>query len=194
MGISACFVAALLALLGSIVDFSNRVSLGDIGNREQLTVHIRKSVLEPSPDVSIGDQADHSLPMEELALAEHTERQQIISPASSPDPDDESRPVTDWRLLADKAAQVAVDELFRQEKTRASMWRQTHSTMFKPAGDTLSLKEEPILADFRFTPRIHVAGLGVTIGSCFIGIPFVGVPVEQRTAAIRVFVCAGDSG
>jgi len=74
------------------------------------------------------------------------------------------------------------------------MWRQTYSTMFKPAGDTLSLEEEPVISDLRFIPRIHVFGLGVTIGSCFIGLPLVGVPVEQRSTMIPLFVCAGDSG
>jgi hypothetical protein len=53
---------------------------------------------------------------------------------------------------------------------------------------------DPIISDLRFKPQIHVAGIGFAIGSCFIGIPIVGVPVEQRSVAITVFVCARDSG
>lgn len=74
------------------------------------------------------------------------------------------------------------------------MWRQTHSIMFESANEFVVQEEEPTLSDLRFIPRIHVVGLGVTIGSCFIGLPFAGVPVEQRTVAITLFVCAEDSG
>ena len=74
------------------------------------------------------------------------------------------------------------------------MWRQTHSIMFEPANEFVVQEEEPVIPDLRFIPRIHVVGLGVTIGSCFIGLPFAGVPVEQRTVAITLFVCAEDSG
>jgi hypothetical protein len=66
--------------------------------------------------------------------------------------------------------------------------------MFEPAGDFVVREEEPVISDFRFRPQIHVVGLGLTIGSCFIGIPIVGVPVEQRTVAINLVVCAQDSG
>jgi hypothetical protein len=66
--------------------------------------------------------------------------------------------------------------------------------MFEPANEFVVKEEEPVISDLRFIPRIHVVGLGVTIGSCFIGIPLAGVPVEQRTVAISLFVCAKDSG
>ena len=74
------------------------------------------------------------------------------------------------------------------------MWRKTHSLMFQSTGGIAPKQQEPIIPDFQFKPQVHVVGLGVTIGSCFIGLPIVGVPVEERTVAIRLFVCAKDAG
>ena len=96
--------------------------------------------------------------------------------------------------MADEAVKTSMDEYFRQEESRASMWRRSHSIMFQPAGDIVVKEIELIISDFRFMPRVHVVGLGLTIGSCFIGIPIAGVPVEQRTVAIRLIVCAPNSG
>ena len=135
MGISACIVAVLLALVGSLVDFAEH------GGR--LTILIRNGGGEPNSNVTTGDQPVHSSP---------------------------------------------------QEESRTSMWRQSHSIMFQPGSDIVVREEESILSDFRFKPRVYVVGLGVTIGSCFIGIPLAGVPVEQRTVAISLFVCARNSG
>ena len=103
-------------------------------------------------------------------------------------------PVKDWSAIADEAAKTSVDEFVRQEESRASMWRQSRSMMFQPSNEFVVNEAEPVISDFRFIPRIYVAGLGVTIGSCFIGIPLVGIPVEQRTVAISLFVCARRSG
>jgi hypothetical protein len=100
--------------------------------------------------------------------------------------------VTDWHAIAKSAARASVDDFFRNEESRASLWRQTRSIMFRAASDFVVREEEPAIPDFRFTPEIHVLGLGLTIGSCFIGIPIAGVPVEQRTVAINLFVCAKD--
>jgi hypothetical protein len=110
-----------------------------------------------------------------------------------PGPVPVSPPPTDWRAIAAAEARSSVADSFRQEETRASLWRQTHSVMFQP-GDTFVLQdEEPLLADFRFVYRSRVVGLGLNIGRCFIGIPIAGVPVEQRSGAITIFVCGQDS-
>ena len=74
------------------------------------------------------------------------------------------------------------------------MWRQTRSVMFQPANEFVPHEQQPVMANLRFKPEIHVVGLGVTIGSCFVGLPLVGVPVEKRTIGIRLFVCADESG
>ena len=194
MGISTCAVAALLALLGLIVDMSGNAVLPHAERGELLSVLIRNITDEPVPELSTDDAAGDSVPISELAPAEIMERKQAIAPVSPPGLADEAKPTRDWYILADLAAQAVVDEHFRQAEIRDSMWRQTHSEMFRPAEENLSLEEEPVLSDLQFIPQIHVFGLGVTIGSCFIGLPLVGVPVEKRSTMITFFVCAGDSG
>lgn len=74
------------------------------------------------------------------------------------------------------------------------MCEQTRSVMFRPVDEYVPGEAEPVLAGLRFKPEIHVFGLGLTIGSCFVGLPLLGVPVEERSVAIRLFVCANDAG
>jgi hypothetical protein len=194
MVISACAVAVLLALLGTLFDFSVSISTPSVVHGERLTVHIRKGRGEPYSDLTTGNQTVRSSPQDAIDSAEFAELQQEGAPADSPELLADSPPVRDWRSIADEAAKAIVDEYFRQEETRAVMWRQSRSIMFEPTGDMVLKQEEPILANVRFKPRVHVLGLGVTIGSCFIGIPIAGVPVEQRSVAITLFVCTQDSG
>jgi hypothetical protein len=186
MGISACIVALLLVLVGSLVDFAEH------GGR--LTIFIRNGGGEPNSNVTTGDQAVHSAPREEIVAAEQARLQQEVAPVDSTKSPTDSPPMRDWHLIAGEAARASVVATFRQEESRTAMWQQSHSIMFQPGSDIVVREEEPILSDFRFKPRVYVVGLGVTIGSCFIGIPLAGVPVEQRTVAISLFVCARNTG
>jgi len=194
MVISACSVAVLLALLGTLFDFAVSVSTPSIVHGERLTIHIRKGRGDPNSDLTTGNQTVHSSPQDTTDSVEFAELQQEVTPVYSPALLADSLPVRDWHSIAEEAAKAIADEYFRQEETRATMWRQSRSIMFEPTGDMVLKQEEPILADIRFRPRVHILGLGVTIGSCFIGIPIAGVPVEQRSVAITLFVCAQDSG
>jgi hypothetical protein len=126
MGISACFVTLLLASLGSLFDFAAGVSKPLIAHGERLTVHISKSKDE---------HADQSLPQDEIVAVEPTKPQQDVAPVESPEPPAESQPAREWHALAEEAVKASMDEYFRQEETRASMWRRTHSIMFQPVGD-----------------------------------------------------------
>ena len=192
MGVSACSVAVLLALLGSLIDFEVRISIPGIEHGEHLTVHIRKD--QPNPDSTTGDQAVRSLPQKEFISAEFAEPQDEVVYIESPEPPAESQPETDWRAIAGESAKAIVDQRFRQEEFRASMWRPTRSKQFQHPRAFVVKDVEPVISDLRFKPQIHVVGLGLTIGSCFIGIPFIGVPVEQRTVAINIFVCGQSTG
>jgi len=194
MGISACAVALLLALLGSFVDFVVRVSKPGIEHGEPLTIHIRKGTGEEKPSSTTGNRAVRSLPQEQVVSDEFAEIQQELAPDDSPEPPADSPPVKDWLAIADEAANASVDEYYRQEEIRASMWRRTHSMMFQLANDIVVKDEEPILSDVRFKRRSRVVGLGINVGSCFIGIPIVGVPVEERSIGIPIFVCSQNSG
>jgi hypothetical protein len=199
MGIATFAIAVLLASLDMLVDFAANYSDLGIEFEDPLTVHIRNGRDEPVSNLATDDQIVRPPPQEKIDSAEVAKfHQEAAPPDSRVPPADlppaDSPPVRDWRLIAGKAAKEIVDDQFRQEKSRASMWRQSYSVMFQP-GDEIAVKQEkPILADIRFIPQIHVLGIGLTIGSCFIGIPIAGVPVEQRNVAMTFFVCAQDSG
>ena len=103
-----------------------------------------------------------------------------------------SRLDKDWNAAIAEIVAVMGDERSNRENARSAMWRQTHSIMFQPDDAIVLNEQQPVLQDFRFKPQLHVAGIGMTIGSCFFGLPLVGVPVEERTVAVRLFVCAKD--
>ena len=190
MGISTCFVALSLASLGSLFNFAESVSEPSTEHEHALTVHIRNGKSEENSDVTIGNEAGSPLPPKRVVSAESAEPRQVIVPLDSPDPPDDSQQTKDWRAIADNGAKAIIDEYFRQEESKASMWRRSHSTMFQPANEIVVKDEEPLLADIRFRRHSRVLGLGINIGSCFIGIPIVGVPVEKRSTSITVFVCS----
>jgi hypothetical protein len=193
MGISACSVALLLTSVGSLFDSSGNGSMSGIEPAQRLTVHIGRSDDVQNPEVAMARQTAPSPPLEEIDLAEHAELRRETVTVESPENPPDSRPAEDWHAFAEQAAKASVDEYSRSEESRASMWRQSYSTMFQPADTLMVRAEQPVLEHFGFRPEIHVAGLGVTIGSCFIGIPLVGVPVEDRTAGVSLWVCAKKS-
>lgn len=199
MGVAACAVLALLALLGMLFDSAVNFSLPGVEPADSMTVHIRASGDEAISDQTTEDQAVREQRQDEIELSDVADLRPEVAPPDYQEPPTESPPVIsppirDWRSIAGKASQEIVADQFRQEESRESMWRQSYSVMFQPAEETLVMEEEPVLADVRFIPRVHVLGIGLTIGSCFIGIPILGGPVEQRTGAITLFICAQESG
>jgi hypothetical protein len=194
MGISACSVAVLLALLGLLVDFTAGISSPGIGQGERLTVDIQRIESEPEPNTTFANEVVPTLPGEENIQTGVADSPQEIVTVHIPEPSTAPQPVKDWHAIAERAARSSVDDYIENAESRASLWRQSHSVMFESDGALAVTEEAAIISDLRFKPEIHVVGFGVTIGSCFIGIPLVGVPVEQRTAEISIFVCAGDSG
>ena len=194
MGISAGLVAALLEVLVALGGPVSGISLSGIELRERLILVIRKADSQPVSDPATEYPDVPSLPQEETVIAEHADAPQNPVLTNAPVLSAEVEPLTDWQAIAQEAAKASVDEDSRHEASRARMWLQSRSMMFQPAPNLNAGKANPALPDFRFKPQIHVVGLGVTIGSCFFGVPLVGVPVEQRTVAITLFVCASDSG
>jgi len=199
MGVSACFIALLLASLGSLFDIAVSVSNSGIEHGDSLTVHIRKSEDETIPDVATDDKAVRPLPEKRIVLDEQVvadefaEIQQEIASVDTRELPVDLQAVKDWHAIAGDVAKVSVEEYFSQSENRATMWQQSRSMMFQPADDMVVTDEEPILAEIQFKYRSRVVGLGINIGPCFFGIPIAGVPVEERSIAITVFVCGRDS-
>jgi len=190
MGVSACSVALLLTALGSLVDYSTGISKPSFDHGDPLIVHIQKGESEELQNLTTDNEAVHSLPQEQDDSTEIEEPQEEVRLVKSPQPPADPQPVTDWHALANEAAKTSVNEYYRQEESRASMWKQSRSTMFQPAKDMVVKEQVPILSDVRFKHRSRVLGLGINVGSCFFGIPIAGVPVEKRSVGITVFVCS----
>jgi hypothetical protein len=194
MGISTPLVASSLALLGSLVEFSAGELMPGVEREDQLTVHIVRAERERHADITTGNTAVRALPQEQVQSSDIAEHQQRLASFDSSEPPADSQPMQDWQAIAGDAARASVDEYARQEKIKASMWRQSRSIMFQPGDELVVRNEEPLLLDVAFIQRSHVVGLGFNVGSCFIGIPIAGVPVEERTVGISVFVCRPNSG
>ena len=193
MGIAACFVSLVIELVVFYAKFSAG-TLDPVFRSPALTVHIKydeyDSELQFEPVDQIG-----SLELREDASATETATvPEDVSSVSPPALQSDKEPVVDWQNMIVQTVASFGKEKREREQIRAPMWRRTHSIMFQSAGDFVPTQQEPIIPNFKFKPQVRVAGFGVTIGSCFIGLPIVGVPVEERTVGIRLFVCAKDPG
>jgi hypothetical protein len=180
MGIASGLAALLLALPAPLIDIASGIPQANLS----LSVQIRNNETELTPPL---------LPPEALVEKEPLTSPPAIVPTNVPEPIVEPVPATDWRAVAGAAAKASVDDYIQNEEARASLWRGSHSVMFQPGEQIVLLDEEPLLADFQFVHRSRVIGLGLNIGSCFFGIPIAGVPVEQRSGAITIFVCGAGS-
>ena len=137
-----------------------------------------ETIVEPAP-VALPLPADSEVSASQPVPVEN------VDPASLPQPAS-----VDLQALIAATVSNLGEEKAVEEQLRAAMWENTRSVMFQP-GDELALQEqEPVLEDFRFKPELNIAGIGLKIGSCFFGIPLVGVPVEDRSVAISVVTCA----
>ena len=194
MGVAAGLMLIVIALLEVFLDFEVSTPKRSSTQGQSLTVHLRQNDADSKPERISGEQADDLQLREIVSVAEIStapeDATSVIPPESQPD----ERSAADWRNMITESAAAIGNEKVRREVSRSSMWRQSHSIMFQPESEHVLWEQDPIIPNFRFKPQVHVAGLGITIGSCFIGIPIVGVPVEERTVAIRLFVCAKGSG
>ena len=191
MGIAACFVSLVLASVGFIAKFAAG-TLDPPFRSPSLTVHIKHDEADSELQVESVDQIGSLGSREDASVTETATVPEDVSSATLPALQSAEQPVVDGQnMIAATVASIG-NEKQEREETRALMWSKTHWIMFQSAGGFVPKQQEPVIQDFQFRPQVHVAGLGVTIGSCFIGFPIVGVPVEERTVAIRFFVCAKD--
>ena len=180
MAVSTLIVAALLA-----VDVGWRFELADSAGGQRLPLMIEIKRAEPTrlppPPAEIETvevtQAERSRLYDESMIAPVE-----VEPA-------ESEPARDWSRLSSSFAEQHVENLESREQALADMWRQSPSVMFESEGGPEAVEAPDVLADLDFREPVGVAGIGFTIGSCFIGIPIIGVPVEERTVAVRLWVC-----
>lgn len=191
MGVATCLVTLVLASVSFNSRFAVRTPDSSIRS-PNLIVRIKPDELDSEIQPESVNQTGG---VERREGAPITETATVTEDVSSKTPDvrqSDERPVADWQKTIVETVASIGEESRRREESRDRMRRTTHSVMFQPKGDYVPKQQEPVIPDFRFKPQVHVAGLGMTIGSCFIGLPIVGVPVEDRTVAISLFMCAKD--
>jgi hypothetical protein len=193
LGVASSII--LVALLTVEVNLNIDAVKSAATQDRQLTVDIRRS----EPDRSRGIKADErtqALQADDEQLLKESER--IAAADSRPrevsegatEPPVGSVAPTNWNTIKERAARQIIDDHWRKEHLRASLWRQTRSVMFQADGDAGARNEEaPLMANLDFREPAGVLGLGFTIGSCFVGIPLAGIPVEERRTAITLFYC-----
>ena len=191
--LSACFLAMTLLFLDRFLDI--RLSFSDRISRppQHPVVRLLQGVSNDDPETVERDHVAELQVAKELT-GEGPETRRTKSSLETVKSEAGKSLPNDWRSTFQNEIESSIDNLAHRATAQEALWRKTGSVMYK-ATDELNLREEaPLLANFRFKPEVHVFGLGVTIGSCFVGIPIAGVPVEERTVAIRLFVCASESG
>jgi hypothetical protein len=193
MAISTCFVALLLGSLGLFADFESNISKPGIEHRDTLIVHIKKGEPKEDSEITTFKKSLRSIPRDQETPDVIADVQRDVPLVDSSEPPAESQPKKDWHAIAKEVAKASIARNLRQEESRASMWRQSHSNMFQSADDMIVMDEEPLLSDIRFIQRSRVLGLGFNFGSCFFGIPIAGVPVEDRSIGPTIFVCTRRS-
>ena len=194
MGLSACIVALLLVSVGLLMDIAAYSPKNEGEISAALTVLIERKpavkVAERPPDIDEDEYSASEDPVEpgvpSVTRSRGAPRETHVAP-------DKPQPKSDWYAIGEQVAKSTVRDYFEQKDYRAALWRRSPTVMFDPGEERVFQAEDPVIADFRFVPEIHVLGLGITIGSCFIGLPFAGVPVDQRSTLITLFVCAEGS-
>ena len=194
MAVAAGLMSVVIVLLEVFLDFEVSAAKRTYTEGQGLTVHLRQKDADSDPERVSGEQTDDIQVREIISVAEISTAPDDPTPAIAPASRPDERSAIDWRKMITESVAAIGDERVGQEASRSSMWRQSHSIMFQPEREPALRELDPILPNFRFKPQVYVAGLGITIGSCFVGIPIIGVPVEQRTVAISLFVCAKGSG
>ena len=196
MATSIILVALLTVEVNLGIDAVNSV----VSQERLMTVDIRRSGFGRSRDVKtdeqtralqIGDEQwldDERLLKESEQVDAAKSRREVSERAAEPPVG--SVATTNWNALKERAAREIVDDHWRKEHFRASMWRQTRSVMFRADSDAGASNERvPVMANLDFREPAGVLGLGFTFGSCFVGIPLAGIPVEARSTAITLFYC-----
>jgi len=149
MGVAAFSIALVLALVGLLVNSAVHVSESSTEHEHTLTVRIEPDERKWKSDSTTGDGASQAVSQEQVNSLESAERQHEIAIVDFPESQPKLPPAKDWQAIADAAAKASVDEHFRQEESRASMWRQSHSIMFQAASNPVLPEEVPVLSDIR---------------------------------------------
>jgi hypothetical protein len=178
MGISTVVVMAILSL-----DVHWRIDLAPESGGQRLPLMIEIRRVEP---VVEAPRPTEISPVEiSPQIRTRLYDESVIAPVAPVEP----VPTRDWEAIAKDFSEQHVVSLQQREEALASMWRKSPSVMFESQNEIGVVDVEQLMANFDFREPVGVAGVGFAVGSCFVGIPLVGVPVEERSVGIRLWYC-----
>ncbi len=150
------------------------------------------TILPPEPEPAIETPARPERSPEPDVIIRPESAPQVLQPEAAvvDDKPREQTSATDWDAMILETVAAMGQEEARLKELRDAKWRETYSVMFQPEAEFVLGDSSPVIDDFEFKPELNVAGIGLKIGSCFVGVPLVGIPVEERTVAITVLYCA----
>jgi hypothetical protein len=192
MAVSSAIMLALLMLPVEFTLCSGNSCTEE--NEEPLTVHLIDSKAVP-----VSNSSNDIILVPELVTRDAnssrpspSEVGEIQSVAKTNDGASQLAAATqDWTAVVARSVKASTDERLRLEDAENSKWQKSRSILFQSGTRLATNYDEPELLDIKF--KRHVAGLGIRIGSCFIGLPLAGVPVHERTVAITLFVCGYET-
>ncbi len=194
VGMSSVVILMILEFLSVLI--SNVICSEDwcSEKRGTSTVYVLPPEPRPVSDITLPDRQILPAPpvRQEMAAPRPADRAgNVPSTEHEEDIDSPSNltPDRDWYAIAEDSAKRTMTDRFDQEEVRMSMWRKTGSVMFQDIGEFDFQEPATIIANREFRVPVGVLGIGITIGSCFIGIPLAGIPVDRRSAGPNVIYC-----
>ena len=144
----------------------------------------RSEAVLPAPDLNSDTRAP-------IGVAETT-GEPPAPPANDELPRAEAAPLrttVDWRVAAKSAAVEYLQTRSTADAQRMAKWRTSGSVLFKPEEEAPLDLDSQVLPSYPFRNPAGVAGLGLTVGQCFVGLPLIGIPVEDRTPTVGLIYC-----
>ena len=198
-------LAVILSLLAPLLDFVSVFSKTSTPTENPLEVYLDRQ-RESMPDETGETEAEIAVPAvteSQVANLDGSESEAVTNrgeetkandrPEPSPheQTDATEPPTANWYAAMEQVAQTTVEEHYELQATRNETWAnsKTRSVVIQRGEEFVAQNDEAVVDDVEFVVRSRVFGIGLNIGRCFIGVPIAGVPVEDRTGHITVFVC-----
>ena len=201
-------LAVVLSLLAPLLSFVSVLSKPSAPAENQLEVYldrqresipdesgeIEPEIAEAAVDERKAADANGSESEDVAARAQETKANDRPEPSHHEQTDVAEPPTPNWYAAMERVAQTTVEEHYELQASRSETWAnsKTRSVVIQRGEEFVAQNDEPVVDDFEFVVRSRVFGIGLNIGRCFIGVPIAGVPVEDRTGHITVFVCVSD--
>ncbi|MDJ0918651.1 MAG: hypothetical protein QNJ05_12870 [Woeseiaceae bacterium] len=175
--------------LNVLLSYAERQQAPSAGARQPMAVEdepeVQRSEREaprPSPDDATRTPIDV---VETIRETTATSADDALEEAEAP----ELETTIDWHAEARETAVGYLEDRSAADARREARWRTSGSVLFKPGEEKPLELDGQILPSYHFRDPVGVVGLGLSFGQCFIGIPLIGIAVEDRTPGVGLIYC-----